>query len=374
MEHFARRREQLARQLHAEGLDALLITSVVNVTYLTGFTGDSSHLVLTRDRALLVSDPRYTGQIADECPGLPTHIRPPSQKLPEAVAEVLKLTGCHTVGFESGALTVADYETLRGLAPGIDWKPGADRVERLRVVKDESEVAQVREAIAIAERAFTVFRSLLRPDDREKDLADALEGYVRRAGGHSTCFPPIIAVGERAALPHAPPTDRAVSSGELLLVDWGVTGPGQYKSDLTRVLDTRRSLGFSARSNGADQLAQVYAAVREAQERAFRAIRPGVEARAVDAAAREAIAEAGYGEFFGHGLGHGIGLEVHEGPAVRPNSQAVLQPGMVFTVEPGVYLPGWGGVRIEDDVLVTPEGCEVLTHVPRDLDAMRAFG
>ena len=278
------------------------------------------------------------------------------------------------VGFESGALTVADYETLRGLTPGIDWKPGADRVEQLRMLKDESEVAQVREAIAIAERAFTVFRSLLRPDDREKDLADALEGYVRRAGGQSTCFPPIVAVGERAALPHAPPTDRAVSSGELLLVDWGVTGPGQYKSDLTRVLDTRRSSGFSVTSDGADRLARVYAAVREAQDRAFRAIRPGVEARAVDAAAREAIAEAGYGDYFGHGLGHGIGLEVHEGPAVRPNSQAVLQPGMVFTVEPGVYLPGWGGVRIEDDVLVTPEGCEVLTHAPRDLEAMRAFG
>src|SRR5437764_244389 len=228
MEPFARRREQLARQLHDEGLDAFLITSTVNVTYLTGFTGDSSHLVLTRDRALLVSDPRYTGQIADECPGLPTHIRPTAQKLPEAVAEVLKLLGCRSAGFESGALSVAEYDALRGLAPTVDWKPGTDRVERARLGKDQTELAQVREARAMA------------------------------------------------------------------------------------------------------------------------AIRPGVEARTVDAAARSVIAEAGYGEHFGHGLGHGIGLEVHEGPAVRPNSDAVLRPGMVFTVERGVYLPGWGGVRIED--------------------------
>jgi Xaa-Pro aminopeptidase len=371
MDQPAQRRDRLAPLLSEEGLDALLISNPVNVTYLTGFSGDSSVLVLTRARALLVSDPRYTGQIGDECPGLATHIRPPAQKLPEAVAEVLTRLGCRAVGFESSAVTVAEMELLRGLVPAAAWKGAADRVENLRTIKDPSEVDQIREAIAIAERAFTVFRALLRPDDREKDLCDALEGYVRRAGGRGTSFPPIVAVGERAALPHAPPTTRAVGEAELLLVDWGASGRF-YQSDLTRVLDTRTRTD-RAPQQGVARLEAVYGVVWRAQEAAVRAVRPGVAARAVDEAARAVIAEAGFGDYFGHGLGHGLGLQVHEAPAVRPNSDTVLQPGMVFTVEPGIYLPGWGGVRLEDDVLVTPDGCEVLTHVPRDLGALRAF-
>jgi Xaa-Pro aminopeptidase len=371
MDYFSQRRERLARLLGEEQVDAFVISSVVNVTYLTGFSGDSGVLILTADRALLVSDPRYVGQLADECPGLATHIRPPTQKVHEAVAEVLHKLGCHSAGFESAAVTVAEYDALRGLTPTIDWKPGADRVERLRMVKDASELAHLREAIAIAERAFTVFRALLRPDDREKDLADAMEHYVRRAGGRGTSFTPIIEVGERSALPHAHLTDRAVSTGAMLLVDWGADGPHLYKSDLTRVLDARTTSAFAP---AGPRLEDVYAVVQRAQEAARRAVRPGVPAHAVDTAARSVIAEAGYGDHFGHGLGHGIGLQVHEWPSVRPGSETVLGPGMVFTLEPGVYLPGWGGVRLEDDVLVTPDGCEVLSHVPRDLAALRAFG
>jgi Xaa-Pro aminopeptidase len=365
MDHPGSRRQQLARCLSEEGLDALLISSPVNVTYLTGFTGDSSYLILARERALLVSDNRFTVQIAEECPGLETYFRPPVQKLPEAVAEGLRKLGPRSVGFESGALTVAEYETLRDLVPEVNWKGLADRVEKLRMVKDDSELAAIREAIDVAERAFTVFRSLLRPEDSEKDLCDAMENYVRRAGGQSTCFPTIAAVGERAALPHAPPTDRSVGSGELLLIDWGVTGRRLYKSDLTRVLATRKI---------SPKFAEVYGVVLRARDRAVAAVRPGVQARAIDAEARAAIADAGFGDFFGHGLGHGIGLQVHEGPAIRPGSETVLQSGMIFTIEPGIYLPGWGGVRIEDDVRVTADGCEVLTSLPRDLAAMTVFG
>jgi Xaa-Pro aminopeptidase len=375
VDHPAQRRDRLIQQLASEGLDALVISSPVNVSYLTGFSGDSSVLILTGKEVVLVSDARYTVQLAEECPGLPLHIRPPVQKLPEAVAEVLNRLGGRNVGFESGAVTVAEHEALRGLTPTLSWKGGGDRVERLRMVKDASEVAAIRKAIDIAERAFTVFCALLRPDDTEQDLCHAMEAYVRRAGGAGSCFPPIIAVAERAALPHAPPTDRRVGSGELLLVDWGVSGP-YYKSDLTRVLDTRTTASFSGQSRGAaraDKLAEVYGVVRRAQEAALRAIRPGAVAESVDQAARAVIAEAGHGDYFGHGLGHGIGLQVHEGPAVRPGSKTLLEPGMVFTVEPGIYLPDWGGIRIEDDVLVTPDGHEVLTHVTRDLDALRVF-
>jgi Xaa-Pro aminopeptidase len=364
MDHHAPRRDRLARALADEGLDALAVSAVVNVTYLTGFSGDSSVLVLTPSRAVLVSDPRYTVQIAEECPGLETHIRAPSQKIHEAVAEVLTRLGVRAVGFESAAVTVADLETLKELAPAVDWKAGADRVERLRMVKDAFEIGQIREAIGMAERAFTVLRALLRPSDREKDLCDAMDGYLRRAGAQGASFPPIIAVGERAALPHAPPTERAVAEGELLLVDWGASGRF-YKSDLTRVLATRKI---------STKLEEVYTVVLKAQQRAVRTVRPGAVARDIDAEARGAIAEAGFGDYFGHGLGHGLGLQVHEGPAVRPLSETVLQPGMVFTIEPGIYLPGWGGVRIEDDVLVTPDGCEVLSGVPRGLESIAAFG
>ena len=371
MDYSAQRRDRLVRLLAHEGIDVLMISSPVNVTYLTGFSGDSTVVLLTRDRVLLVSDSRYTGQLADECPGLATHIRPPSQKLPEAVAEALKSLGVRSVGFESNAVTVGEFEFLRGLAPGLDWKGNGDRVERLRMVKDASELRQIRTAIDVAERAFTAFRALLRPEDTEKDLCDALEHYARRAGGAGTAFAPIVAVGERAALPHAPPTNRTVASGELLLVDWGVSAP-LYKSDLTRVLDTRTTSTFSRTTRAPTaKLEDIYAVVLRAQEAALRAVRPGVSTRTLDAAARSVIAEAGYGECFGHGLGHGFGLQIHEAPWLRPNSDTPIEAGMIFTLEPGIYLPGWGGVRIEDDVLVTPDGAERLTHLPRDLDAMK---
>jgi Xaa-Pro aminopeptidase len=373
MDYAAQRRERLIRHVTEEGIDALVIGNPVNVTYLTGFTGDSTVLLLHRDRLLLVSDSRYSSQLAEECPGLPLHIRPPTQKLPEAVAAALKGFGIRSVGFESAAVTVAEFELLRELAPSLDWKGGADRVERLRTIKDASELEQIRKAIDVAERVFTVFRSLLRPQDAEKDLCDALEHYARRAGGSGTSFPPIVAVGERAALPHAPPTNRMVESGELLLIDWGVSAP-LYKSDLTRVLDIRTTSVFSGSTSAtASKFQEVYSVVLQAQEAALQAVRPGASTRDIDAAARSVIAAAGYGEYFGHGLGHGIGLQIHEAPWLRPNVDVPVEPGMVFTLEPGIYLPGWGGVRIEDDVLVTPDGVERLTHLPRDREAMRVF-
>ena len=365
MDHAAARRERLARLLPDEGLDAFLISNPVNVTYLTGFTGDSSVVVLTRDRAVLVSDPRYTGQIADECPDLETHIRPPTKRIGEAAAEVLTKLGLRSVGFESGVVTVSEFDYLKEQAPAVEWKGAADRVERMRMVKDDDELARIRGAIAVAERAFTALCALLRPEDTEIELCDAMEANVRRAGGQGTAFPPIVAVGERAALAHAPPTDRPVSASGFLLVDWGAV-VGGYKSDLTRVLATRTKSSF-ARGDDRGKWEEIYSVVLNAQQAAIRAVRPGVDAKAVHAAAHDVITAAGYGDAFNHGLGHGIGLQIHEGPAVRANSTDVLAEGMVFTIEPGIYLRGWGGVRIEDDVRVTADGCEVLTSTPHDL-------
>ena len=357
MDFPAQRRRSIRDNLGGQGPDALLVSSPVNVTYLTGFSGDSSSLLLTRDRALLVSDSRFTTQISEECPGLDAAIRPPTKPLLGFLAECVGALGVRSVGIESDHLTVTEFEALRHALPALQWHAECNRVESLRAVKDEGEVAAIREAIAIAERAFTVFCALLRPEDREKDLHDAMEGYLRRAGGRCSSFPTIVAVGERAALPHAPPSSKAVCEGDHLLVDWGASGRF-YKSDLTRVLATRN---ISAKLQG------IYDIVLRAQAAAIRAVRPGVVAKDIDAEARAVIAQAGFGDFFGHGLGHGIGLEVHEAPSLRPTSEAVLQPGNVVTIEPGIYLHDWGGVRIEDDVLVTPDGCEVLTHASKEL-------
>jgi Xaa-Pro aminopeptidase len=369
MDHGSRR-QRLLPSLDQENLDALLITHPVNVSYLTGFSGDSSCLIVTKTRTILVSDGRFTTQLAEECPGLETEIRPPSQSVVEAASGVLNKLGPRSVGFENGQVTVVVAEKLRELVPTVSWKGAADRVERLRAIKDADEIAQIRIAIDLAQRAFAMFRAMLRPDDTEKELADAMEMYVRRVGATSTSFPPIVAVGERSALPHAPPSGKRVREAPLLLVDWGASGPfldgwapsAPYKSDLTRVLLTH--------NNGRcdPKLQEVADVVLRAQNSAIKAVRPGIAAKVVDEAARIVIAEAGYGEFFTHGTGHGIGLEIHEAPFFKAGNDTVLQPGMVVTIEPGIYLPGWGGIRIEDDVLVTPDGCEVLTSLPRNLE------
>jgi Xaa-Pro aminopeptidase len=354
---FPNRRKSLERLGRADQLDAFLVTNPTNVAYLTGFSGDSSFLLIARKRAILISDPRFALQVEEECPGLDSHIRVPNKTVFEASADVVQKIGARSVGFESSHMTVANLESLSGLAKAVSWTPTRDRVEKLRAVKDPTEIDQIQEAVHIAERAFFMFIAMLGPADTEKNLADAMDAYIRRAGGRCSSFPTIVAVGERSALPHAVPTEQQVARSALLLVDWGASGRF-YKSDLTRVLATRKI---------SPKLEKVYAVVLAAQKAAINAVHPGAIASVVDTAARSVIERAGFGGKFGHGLGHGIGLQVHEAPSIRQNSQVALEPGMVITIEPGIYLPGWGGVRIEDDVLVTPDGRQVLTSVSKEL-------
>lgn len=367
MSNFATRRDRLRQSAKAEGLDAVLLTNPVSVTYLTGFSGDASYLIVEKTRTLLVSDGRFKVQIAEECPGLDAFIRGPAQSTTNAAIEQLQAMAPRNIGFESGHLTVAEFETLVAGIKTASWKSLATGVEKYRMIKDEDEIAQIRAAIKIAEKAFAMFCALLRPTDTEKDLTDAMESYVRRAGGTETAFSTIVAVGPRAALPHAPPSLHAVGENPLLLVDWGACGPF-YKSDLTRVLWTYNNGAFPAGRTPSDKLREVHAIVKEAQARAIAAMRPGASSREVDTIARGYIEAQGYGEYFNHGLGHGFGLQIHEAPFFRPNVDVKLEAGMVVTCEPGIYLPDWGGVRIEDDVLITPDGPEVLTHCPRELD------
>ena len=365
MEQGPIRRAKLVDTLARDQVDALIVVSETNVRYLTGFTGDSSVLILTRDRALLVSDGRYATQIAQECPGVESHIRPLGQELDDALNETIGKLGLSRVAFESSAVSVARHASLTKRLPAVSFRATQGAVEALRAIKDDGEIAMIRSAIAIAERAFAMLRAGLRLGDSEKDTADDLEYFLRRCGAAAASFPPIVAVGPRAALPHARPSaDARIGDDDFVLVDWGASASSApYKSDLTRVVVT---------GNVTPKFETVYRTVLSAQERAIAAIRPGVLARDVDAEARSVIEEAGFGAFFQHGLGHGLGLDIHEAPRLRRESDVALEPGMVVTVEPGVYLPGWGGIRIEDDVLVTPDGCEVLTHVPRSLDSVRA--
>lgn len=367
---FTGRRERLVQQLADAGVHAFLFTQPINVSYLTGFTGEASYLILSADRTILVSDGRFTTQLAEECPGLATHIRPPSQSLTEATAQALNQLGVRDVEFESDHVTVADSQAFADQAKTVAWKPGQGRVEALRKIKDAGEIDQIRDAIRIAEQAFGVFRAQLRPDDTEKDLADTLEHAVRRAGGQCGSFPNIVAVGARAALPHAPPTGKRVHEAPVLLVDWGACGPFFYKSDLTRVLLTRNNSRVPNAQRGLDAKIQaVYEVVLKAQRAAMAAVRPGVPAKDIDAAARSVIADAGYGDYFTHSIGHGLGMQVHEAPIMRPTTQTALEAGMVVTIEPGIYLPDEFGIRIEDDILVTPDGAEVLTTLPRDSES-----
>jgi Xaa-Pro aminopeptidase len=364
MVSFAARRDRLIEQLAAAQVDALLISHPINVSYLTGFTGEASHLILGRTKTVLVSDGRFRTQLADECPDLELCIRPPGQTIFEATAQALEALGAASVEFESGHLTVAEAQGLADKAKSVQWKPGANRVEALRQVKDAGEIDQIRAAIRMAEKAFTIFRNLVRPDDTEKDLADNLEHFLRQVGAKSGGFPAIVAVGERAALPHAPPTGKRIVEAPLVLVDWGAAGSFFFRSDLTRVLVHRI---HGAIPDG--KIRAVYDVVLRAQRAALAALRPGVQGQAVDAAARQVIADAGYGDYFTHGIGHGIGMQIHEAPLMRPGATAELRAGMVVTIEPGIYLPGEFGIRIEDDVLVTPDGAQVLTSVPKDYDA-----
>jgi Xaa-Pro aminopeptidase len=359
---YARRRDDLARAVRAAGLDALLVAKACNVSYLTGFTGDSSYVLVTPSRVVLVSDDRFRTQIGEECPDLDTHIRGHDRNTYQAVGDVVTKLGLSNVGVEASGVTLEAFEKLKAECKSANLAGSTGVVEKLREVKDETEVAAIREAIRVAEQGFAALSATLRPTDTEKDLGDLLDAYVRRAGGDGMAFPTIIGVGERSALPHANLSARRVESAPFFLVDWGAR-KSLYHSDLTRV---RLSASIRWSRDVESRLERMYTVVLEAQARAIAALRPGVDVKVVDAAARRYIAEAGFGDYFTHGLGHGIGLEVHEAPAVRSNSDDVLRAGMVVTIEPGVYLPDFAGVRIEDDVLITPDGSEVLTSVPKD--------
>jgi Xaa-Pro aminopeptidase len=354
------RRDRLRQAVRRAGAEVILVTDFTNVTYLTGFTGDDSYLVVRDEGEVILSDPRYTTQIGEECPGLDMQIRKPGVTMLQAMAKVLKSAKIQRLAVEGDSINVSTLERIRSELPSLETVTTSGLVERLRRIKDKEEIAQMRQAVRYAEKGFAAVRATIHPDQTELEVANELEYQMRRFGARGAGFPSIVAVGPRAALPHATPTSRKIGSSDFVLIDWGANG-GLYRSDLTRVLVTGKI---------SPKLERVYRVVLNAQLKGIAAIRPGVVAADVDRVARDVIAEAGFGRYFGHGLGHGLGLQVHEAPRLAANSRTVLKPGMVVTVEPGIYLPGWGGVRIEDDVLVTRTGCEILTSAAKQWEEM----
>ncbi len=261
------------------------------------------------------------------------------------------------LGFEGSALTWETYQNLKNHLPRITLVPLTAEISDLRACKDPAEVEKVRQAIRIASESFSETVPRLKPGVREKTAGDFLEFRMKRRGGEASSFPLIVASGPRAALPHGKASEKKMEKGEMVVVDFGVRRQG-YHSDETKTIILGKPDGKQKK---------IYELVRKAHDKAIKSIRPGVSVRAIDRAAREVISRAGYGPFFGHGTGHGIGLAVHEAPTVSPRGKGVAEPGMIFSVEPGVYLPGWGGVRLEDLVLVTDRGCEVLTYLSKEL-------
>lgn len=358
--NYSARRAKVVKQLKQHAVDAILISGLANVRYLTGFTGDSSWLILTPSNTVLLSDTRYETQLAEECPGLDVVIRDSSQTINDLIFQVCEKSRVKLLGIEAEQLTVGQHGAIAEKLTSVQLVSTTGVVERLREVKDKWELEQIREAIRLAERGIGVVRSILRPDLTETQIRYSLEAAMRDFGATGPGFEPIVGVGPTGALPHAHAGGRRVDESPALLIDWGAATHSGYRSDLTRVFFTSRPTR---------QMQQVFEVVLAAQQAAIAAIAPGVECRKVDAIARGIIADAGFGKFFGHGLGHGFGLEIHESVRMSPLTTQVFEPGMVVTVEPGIYLPGKFGVRIEDDILVTTSGCEVMSSVPRDFES-----
>jgi Xaa-Pro aminopeptidase len=355
-------------------VDGLFITHLPNILYLANHAGSAGALVLTADSAHLLVDGRYTESVramqASSAASPDTRIWDVSASYDEAIAACFAELGLGRIGFEADHLTVSRFnwftETLAARDGTVGLRPTSEVVEQERVRKDEYELELIRRAASriapVADAAFAA----IRPGVTEREVAAAIEGALRAAGYDRPAFDTIVASGPNAALPHYRAGNRHLAVADVVVLDFGGVMDG-YCCDLTRTVSVGPPTSETRR---------VHAAVRDAQQAAIDAIRPGFPASDVDAAARQLLAARGLGAAFTHGTGHGLGLEVHELPRVtRPRTDArvasaLLQPGMVFTVEPGAYLPGWGGVRIEDDVLVTDQGCEVLTSVPRELLAL----
>lgn len=359
----SRRRALLRASAGKAKIDAVLVTNPVDVGYLTGFTGEDSFLLTLRSgKAILLTDGRYDEQAVKECPGVDVHVR--RGRISQAVADVLHGQGVRRIGIESEHVTLAMHKALAEALGKRKLVELAHLAAGLRETKDPAEIRAIRKAIRIGEKAFlqlTAGGAKHFIGRTERQIAAELDHRMRDNGADAPAFETIVAAGPNSSRPHHRPGARRVKRGEPVLLDWGARAEG-YCGDLTRVV----FMGTIP-----PKFTEMYTVVSSAQNAGVKAIRPGRTCRSVDVAARGVIEAAGFGEKFVHSLGHGLGRDVHEGPALTKTNETHLRAGMVVTVEPGIYLPGVGGIRIEDDVLVTPRGAKRLSRLPRDIESMR---
>jgi Xaa-Pro aminopeptidase len=372
-DHLADRHTRVRAFLREHELDGLIVTHLPNIFYLSNFTGTAAILVLTARELVFITDFRYFSSVEAS---LSTPHGCPSARLvrvqgsyEETLAAIIDGLDASRIGFEAAHLSVARYEWLcvtLGTTRGNEKLTPTDRfVERLRLVKDAAEIATIRQAAGMLSEVAVEMLREVRAGQSERDVATTIDWKMKRAGFDRPAFETIVASGPNAALPHARPGSRVLSPGDLVVLDFGGAHDG-YCVDLTRTISIGDPDGEARR---------VHAAVADAAVAAIGAVRPGIRASAIDAAARDSLARRALADAFGHGTGHGLGIEVHEEPRIGParassgpsSLDETIAPGMVFTIEPGAYVPGWGGVRIEDDVLVTEDGREVLTSVSREL-------
>ncbi len=351
--------KQVQKRLQTTSADALLISHPPDIRYLTGFAGDDSWAVIktTGHTVRIITDSRFELQVQRESPHTRVILR--QSDLGSVLEKLMDRLDINKLAIQVEHTTIGQRKRLQKKLGARRLLDLDDSIVRIRSVKDAREIKLIRKALDIQEQAFCELLTWLKPGRTERAAAAYLEYTMQRLGADGPSFPTIIAADANAALPHAVPGQKKIGNRSMVLVDWGARYAG-YCSDLTRII----AFGPMKR-----KLAEVYQVVLDAQMTAIRAVRPGRRLDEIDAVARKVISRAGYGEYFGHSLGHGLGLEIHELPVLSSRSRGELEPGQVVTVEPGIYLPGVGGVRIEDDVLVSDKGCTILSHLPKTLES-----
>ncbi|MGC2403969.1 MAG: Xaa-Pro peptidase family protein [Acidobacteriaceae bacterium] len=369
--NFLARQKRLREQLGPARFDALLISHLPNIRYLCGFTGSAGFLLVAETGAVFFTDARYTRQASDEVKGAKVVIARKAvlNSVGDWIGARHKKSKGWTLGIEADHITVAERKRLSDLLPSVVRLRNAPAmVERARMVKEDAELELIRAAVQLGATLFDRALEVLRPGARETEVAAEMEYAARRAGAEAMSFPTIIASGARSALPHGRATEQLIAPGSFVVCDFGVILAG-YCSDQTRTVWVSAASSVLAKDKDKDAR-RAYESVREAQEAAIAVVRPGVTVVEVDAAARKVLRKARLGRYFSHSTGHGVGLEIHEGPRIAAGQKEVLQPGMVITIEPGIYFPGKWGIRIEDMVAVNERGCEVLTPTSKDFLAV----
>lgn len=350
-----KRLEKLQQKLKQQNIDAVITTHSINRAYITGFYGTAGYAVIMRDHAYLLVDFRYTEQARKQAPNF--QVIEYDNNLYDEMNHIIKTHHVETLGFEDKNITCAQYEIFKQKINVKELIPARDIIDDMRKIKDPEEIRRIQEAARIADMAYEHILTFIRPGQRERELALELEFFMKKHGAQALSFDMIVASGIRSSLPHGQPTDKVIESGELVTMDFGCVFEG-YCSDMTRTI----GIGYLN-----EKQKEIYRIVLEAQQAALNFISAGKTGKQVDQISRDIISNYGYGKNFGHSLGHGVGCEIHEAPRLSSNGEESLQPGMVVTVEPGIYIENFGGVRIEDMVLITEDGIHNFTSSSKEL-------